>query len=683
MIHPILLLTQAAISAIIISAVYGIYRQVKIEDVRLRLRFLIAAFIAFFIGLVFHASAEENFFPSASLLFEHVFGIIFFVLLGATGLLHFMEKERIKTIVSATYVLVGAMLFGAAALLLYFFAAGLEFYMSARAVVMAHAAQVLLLLAVTALILRRILATHSPLSLRALHRRYPFGVAAALMMFGVAAHITTVSVDPNFQHRLSFFESIFALPALAIVASYILFTYKNQVYFFGVGHVEGAKCSCFYCIARRGEEKQVRSLQESLNHVIRQVYYTPVDIGIGGREVMFSEFLSRTNLHDIFKRHEMELDEDKFLSASMRYEFLHELSLHVLKFFTEHKELVNEAQFYHLISFLDSVHACQPQDFDFRQQWLLLSELAKNLGAKAEQHIDKLSSRDAEATFSYFEEVHPTGIRKLDEAFGGAETHQCVLNITREVPALKILHPVIKSCLHGWRNVIYVASEPVAKIKKELEEEESYLQENRLKIITILPGAEESENGIYVVSSVQKLTEAIKRCLSSFPLSTVFVVLDLTPIAISEDVRVVRELVNWLCELRYSSKMVICAAVSQNVQPIYIDILRGGADIIIAHEIVDGNPVSKILKPERSRDEEAALEKELFDLLLFVYRENSKGKKPAIGDVSSAMAITPKTAKRRMSLLESRGMIKLERWGRYKIAEITPRGRELVLQTGG
>jgi len=650
---------QAALSAVIIGVIYGLYRHVKVEEVKLRLRFLLASFLAFLGSLIFH-------FLGISMLLEHMLGIIFFLLLGITGLLHFMEKRYHKAVVSAGSILVGALLAGSIIAQVYFSLAGISFLPSVRVIIISHTVQILMLILVTGLILRRILILHSSLSLITLHRRYPFGIAAVFMMFAVAAHIVNISLHS--AHTTSLFESFFVLPALVIVAGYVVFAYKNEVYFFGS--------------ARAEEEKQARSLQEHLNHVIRQVYYTPVDIGTGRREVLFTEFLESTGLRDIFKRREMELDEEKFLSASGKCEFLYRLSRDILKFFTKYRELVNEAQFYHLLDFLDLVYARCPRDFDFKPHWLIITELAKMLGTRAEQHLEKLSNWDNETTFSYFEELHPTGIQAVDERFGGAKTHQLILNIVAEIPKLRILHPVIKSALHSWRNVIYVTSDPIMKIKRELEEESGYLGD-RLKVVTVLPESRKKEEGIVAVPSALEITNAIEECISAFPLSTVFLILDLTPIVISVSLAQLHAFMKTLGEIRYSNRLVVCAVVSQNIPPLAMDILREDADIVVAHRLISGSLVSRILKPGLSAEEETTLSKELFEVLHFVYSENVRGRKPAIREISTTLAITPKTAKKRVSILENKGMIKLEKLGRYKVAEVTERGRQVILADAG
>jgi Mn-dependent DtxR family transcriptional regulator len=75
----------------------------------------------------------------------------------------------------------------------------------------------------------------------------------------------------------------------------------------------------------------------------------------------------------------------------------------------------------------------------------------------------------------------------------------------------------------------------------------------------------------------------------------------------------------------------------------------------------------------------ALLSTELFEILHFVYTLNARGRRPAMREVFSALSITPKTAEKRMSILESREMLKMEKQGRYRVAGITERGKQVIL----
>lgn len=676
MAHPLLLILEIILTTVIIGAVSVLYRNIGIPDVRFRLRFLIAAFSALLIGLIFHAASLGGYLQGVSLFFEHVFGIIFFTLLGATGLLHFMEKKYQKLIVAGTYAIVAILLTSSVAAQAYFLTRGTVYQLGTREIILAHGFQVAILLLVTAIILRRILVTHSYLTPLTLHRRYPFGIAVVLMMSAVVAHIVGISYAQPPQHLVSFFESALVLPALVIVALYILFSYNAQINLYGRAHVEEGECDCFYCTARM-EYKQVRGVLEALNHVLRQVYYGPVDMGIGAREVLFSEFLENTGLAPFFSKNRMELRKIEFLSVPEKYELLYNLSKNILEFILTRKEMINEALLYHLVNFLDTIYVQRgSRPLDFKPHWTMLSQIIKTMGPKAEQHVKRLSNWDRETTFSYFEDAHPTGILTLDEILGGVETHQFLLNISSEVPKLRILHPVIKSCLHGWKNVVYITSDPAAKIMKDLEEEEQYLRENRLKVITLMDRGEE-KMGIYAASPLE-LIESINKCITTFPLSTVFAVIDLNPLAISGTTSQLHAFIKKLSGLRFDERLVVCAFVSKNIPPLSMDILREEADVVLMHKNVSGNIASAILKPEITAGE--PLEKDLFQVLRLVYEENYRGKKPAMGELSKALSITPKTARKRVNRLMGMGLVRIEKLGRYRVIIITEKGRQAVLQ---
>lgn len=666
MVHPALLYLQVALSIVIIGSLSVLYQRIQLPDVKFRLRFLIAAFTAFLIGLVFHIAAVVGYQPGVSLFLEHVFGVVFFLLFGATGLLHFLEKRPAHIVVMVTYFLLGVVILSSLGATFYYLSLGTSIRIGARAIIFSHAFQLLILLLVTGIILWRIYATRSSLSLLTIHRRYPFGIAAALMMFAIAAHILAISTVAPFRHLTSFSESLLVLPALVIVAFYILMTFKNQLYLFGTLPEE-----------KEAEDTQVEGVLENLNHIIRHVYYTPLDVGIGAREVLFSEFLESTKLAPMYSKGRMELRRETFLKAS-NYDFLYSLSEDLLRYFDAHKEMVNSAQFHRLVEFLDHVYARgAKRGLNFKAQWSLLSRVAKNLGEKADKHLARLSAWDPETTISYFKERHPTGIRKLDVVMGGLETHQFLLNISTDIPKLRILRPVIKSALLGWRNVIYVTADPAAKIKKDLEEGASYLGKERLRVIALMPKAEPTEEGITTAESLSTLVEAVIKSLEAFPLGTTFLVVDLNPIVISEPPPEVHGFLKILSKVRYKEKLVVCAFVSKNVPPLSMDILREEADVVIKHELIDGEPSSIMAKPDIGAVK--PLDKDLFKVLRLVHEENTRGKKPSIGEISARLSITPKTAKKRVVLLRGEGLITVEKRGRYKVIEITEDGRQAFL----
>lgn len=674
MVHELFLTLEIILTAIIITAVSVLYVRINIPEVRFRLSFLIAAFSAFLMALLFHAAAAKGLMSGVSVFYEHVFGIVFFTLLGSTGLLHFLDKKYQGIVAKATYFFVGLLLLLSITLQLYALSIGKIYQLGTREIIISHVLQIGILLLVTGIILRRIMVTDSYLTPLTLHRRYPFGIAAVLMMFAVAAHIGSITLSHPPKYLISFFESALVLPALVIIASYIVFSYRSQIGLYADVHVE--RCDCEYCRARR-EYRKVWGMVEALNHVVRQVYYTPVDVGIGAREVLFSEFLNKTDLAPLFSKTRMELRKAKFLAIPQKYGMLYNISKKVLEFFVAHKELINEAQLYHLVNFLDSLYAHKGSlSIDFKPQWMLLSQVARTLGAKGREHIERLSSWDRETTYSYFETRHYTGIYVLDESLSGIETHQFLLNVSSEVSGNKILYPIIKNALRSWKNVIYVTSDPVVKIIKDLNEEREFLERDRLRIITLMKGEKQDIHGVRF-SSYPALIENVRKEISTFPLSTVFLVVDLNPIAISHSASRLHALIKKLSVLRFEERLVVCALVTKNIPPLSLDILREEADVVLIHRMVDGKHVADVVKPEPPRGE--PLEKDLREVLHLVYEENNRGKKPSISDISEAISITPKTVRKRIDSLRRMGLVEIEKSGRYRVVRVTDMGRQRIL----
>lgn len=673
MTHELFLILEILLTVIIIAAVSILYTRINVPEVRFRLSFLIAAFAAFFVALLFHVAATRGFMYGVSVFYEHVFGIVFFTLLGSTGLLHFLEKKYQGMVAKATYAFVGLLLLLTTAVQGYAVSRGAIYQLGVREIILSHVLQLIILLLVTGIILRRIMVTHSYLTPLTLHRRYPFGIAAVLMMFAVAAHIGSITISPPPAHLVSFSESALVLPALVIIASYIVFSYRSQIGLYAEVHME--TCDCEYCMERL-EYRRVWGLVEALNHVVRQVYYTPVDVGIGAREVLFSEFLNSTGLAPLFSKNRMELRKEKFLTIPDKYERLYIISKNILKFFAAHRELVNEAQLYHLVNFLDSLYAHRgSRSLDFKYHWIMLSKISSILGAEAREHIERLSSWDVETTFSYFERLHPAGIPALDEFLGGLKTHQFLLNVSHEVSRYRIMDPIIKNALSSWKNVIYVAADPVAKILRDFKEEQAFLREGRLRIITLMKGEKPAE-GIEF-SSFDELITRVRKCVHDFPNCTVFLVMDLNPIIISCSASGLHSFIKELTALRFEERMVVCALVTKNIPPLSMDILREEADIVVVHRGVNGEHVAEVVKPEQRFGE--PLEKDLFEVLRQVYDENNRGRKPSITDISKAVSITPKTARKRIDSLRKMGLLDIEKSGRYRVVRLTDRGRQRVL----
>jgi PAS domain S-box-containing protein len=72
---------------------------------------------------------------------------------------------------------------------------------------------------------------------------------------------------------------------------------------------------------------------------------------------------------------------------------------------------------------------------------------------------------------------------------------------------------------------------------------------------------------------------------------------------------------------------------------------------------------------------EADFPEDLYEILEYVYLQNSAGKKPAHKDIESRFNITRTTARKRINRLKSLGLIEDRKWGKYKILKVTELGR--------
>ncbi len=81
------------------------------------------------------------------------------------------------------------------------------------------------------------------------------------------------------------------------------------------------------------------------------------------------------------------------------------------------------------------------------------------------------------------------------------------------------------------------------------------------------------------------------------------------------------------------------------------------------------NPV----KPSHSLD----LDEDIYEILKYVYKEEKEGRKPAYRDVGLECGITKQTTRKRIEILKGGGYLIDKKKGRYKILELTEKGKYL------
>jgi Mn-dependent DtxR family transcriptional regulator len=69
---------------------------------------------------------------------------------------------------------------------------------------------------------------------------------------------------------------------------------------------------------------------------------------------------------------------------------------------------------------------------------------------------------------------------------------------------------------------------------------------------------------------------------------------------------------------------------------------------------------------------------ELHELLRFVYQKNRTGEKPSIKDTMDELGLSRNTVKKRMRRLKDKGYLRVVKYGRTKLLEITEEGRSIL-----
>ncbi|MFH0860545.1 MAG: DUF835 domain-containing protein [Candidatus Altiarchaeota archaeon] len=93
---------------------------------------------------------------------------------------------------------------------------------------------------------------------------------------------------------------------------------------------------------------------------------------------------------------------------------------------------------------------------------------------------------------------------------------------------------------------------------------------------------------------------------------------------------------------------------------------------LLYQELHNVSGADSIVLPEKS-----------YELLEFVHNENRGRKMPSFVDVTSRFSITKTTARSRITELESKGLLKVIKDGKYKLLEVTERGKKILTSPVG
>ncbi len=98
-----------------------------------------------------------------------------------------------------------------------------------------------------------------------------------------------------------------------------------------------------------------------------------------------------------------------------------------------------------------------------------------------------------------------------------------------------------------------------------------------------------------------------------------------------------------------------------------------------------GNEEMSLLSQELQDlgEKSVRLSESSYELLNFVYGENKHNRMPSFVDVSEKFSITKTTARTRIQELESKGLLKVIKEGKYKLLEVTDKGRNIIVNPVG
>lgn len=135
-------------------------------------------------------------------------------------------------------------------------------------------------------------------------------------------------------------------------------------------------------------------------------------------------------------------------------------------------------------------------------------------------------------------------------------------------------------------------------------------------------------------------------------------------------------------ELDYLLTRVDFTTLLKMIQQIKEDfyILRKGILILVADQnIFDKRQLSLLkIECEPLQKKEIRISPELHELLRFIYQKNRTGERPSIKDTMEALNLSRNTIKKRLRNLRDKGYVRVVKYGRTKLLEVTEEGKGIL-----
>jgi predicted transcriptional regulator len=684
-------LFQIGLCLLIAGTCYRLYIRNQSDVAKERLGIFGGAFLLYALKISLRLYTPERGLlePSLVLFLYHSLGVIFFLLLGTVGLLHFVGEGGRGTVKKASLVLIGALLL---------FDSLYIAYASADPTVVRHViglskalhiTQILVLAFVTVAILSRIPKEGYLQIFTTLPQKYTLGSAVVLLMLADVGHILNLTVFEGME-ELNLLEYLLATIALWMITW--------RVY----------ELSAVPPPA--GEEMETsRDEVTAIDNILRQVYFGMNYMDLGERDIVFNDFLEKTRLRPLFDETRIGIDAERLLAAVEREpRFLFEIAGGLLAYFRENPQRTGELQTHYLTEYLRMLHlltegkdrrecpacgkrSCRLYSLYHRRSregperyaelWKGLSSVYGSEAYKYLHHFEKLKGWGVVATNAFFETDHSTGSEGLDGRMGRVPSKSFLLGIRdASIDKKRFFEPIVRRNLSEWRNVVYISIEPLEKLLVDFETSKPLISEGRLTLISLFPTEEglasSHSSGYRINESSEGILKCVNELLPTLPMSSIILAMDLNPLLIKESPERFHGFLTALIRETFRRNVTIFASVTENMSPVHMDLLNDRADIVLRYSLHGSEIVTTVLKP--SLGERIVLRKELYEILQWVTEENGQGRDPTFGDVKERWEITPVTARRRINELVNEDLLEVQKRGRSKTLRITERGREVL-----
>jgi hypothetical protein len=334
-------LLQIVLSLFITSKVDNL-RDVARLDEKFRLKLFESAFFLYALRTFLHVlsgSGVSGGLGEVSLLLGHVLESVVFVLIGTIGLLYFLDNKHHENIKKASWATLGILsliiiyLFISQSLALFGLINVDPILHSDNLFVFFHSFQIILILIIAAIILKKLKDNHASLNPFELYKKYPLGVAVFILTIANVLHLHSLLLTQSLMISLELTEEVLALTALIIISSMMAKTSK---------------------IDRFSQETLVESedLEGALNNLLRCAHFGFFSLVRGVKDFKYTKFLEKSHLIDIVNEGGIGIDRSRFLErVSEDPEFSLLIGKGTMDYFEKNPQMLDEELLICLIAY--------------------------------------------------------------------------------------------------------------------------------------------------------------------------------------------------------------------------------------------------------------------------------------------------------------------------------------------